>query len=62
MKMMAFLGGELSNSAKFFSLFANVSYDNMSSLQFSFGQSENNKWRKRLAVVRGVEDLKNKLS
>lgn len=67
MKMLSFLGGELSNSAKFFSSFANVSYDKMSSLQFSFGQSENNKWRpwvyeRRLAVVKGVEDLKNKLS
>ena len=45
MKMLCFLGGELSNSAKYFPSFANVSYDNMSSLQFTFGQSENNKWR-----------------
>ena len=45
MKMLCFLGGELSNSAKYFSSFANVSYDNMSSLQFTFGQLENIKWR-----------------
>ena len=67
MKMLCFLGGELSNSAKFFSSFANVSYANMYSLQFSFGQSENSKWRpwdyeRRLVVVKGVEDLKKKLS
>ena len=67
MKMLCFLGGELSNSAKYFSSFANVSYDNMSSLQFTFGQSENNKWRpwnyeRRLVVVKEVEALKKKLS
>ena len=59
--------GELSNSAKYFSSFANVSYDNMSSLQFTFGQSENNTWRpwnyeRRLVVVKEVQALKKKLS
>lgn len=39
----------------------------MSSLHFSFGQSDNNKWRpwdyeRRLVIVKGVEDLKKKLS
>ena len=59
--------GELSNNAKYFSSFANVSYDNMSSLQFTFGQSENNKWRpwnyeRRLVLAKEVEALKKKLS
>ena len=45
MKMLCFLGGELSNSAKYFSSFANVSYDNMNSLKFTFGLTEGNEWR-----------------
>ena len=67
MKMLCFLGGELSNSAKYFSSFANVSYDNMNSLKFTFGLSEGNEWRPwdyetRVKVVKQVEKLKEKLS
>lgn len=36
MKMVAMLGGELSNSAKFFSSFANVSKENCSDLKGTF--------------------------
>ena len=45
MKMLCFLAGELSNSAKYFSTFANVSYDDMSKIDFTFGHSEDDKWR-----------------
>ena len=65
--MLCFLGGELSNSAKYFSSFANVSYDNMNSLKFTFGLTEGNEWRPwdyetRVKVVKEVEKLKEKLS
>jgi hypothetical protein len=43
MKMLCFLAGELSNSAKYFSTFANVSYDDMSKIDFTFGHSEDDK-------------------
>ena len=67
MKMLCFSGGELSNSAKYFSSFANVSYDNMNSLKFTFGLTEGNEWRPwdyetRVKVVKQVEKLKEKLS
>lgn len=67
MKMLCFLGGELSNSTKYFSSFGNVSYDNMNSLKFTFGLSEGNEWRPwdyetRLKVVKQVKNLKEKIS
>ena len=45
MKMMAFLAGELSNSAKFFSSFANVSTENCNAIDGTFGKEKNNKWK-----------------
>lgn len=45
MKMFCFLGGELSNSVKYFFLFVNVFYDNMNLLKFIFGLLEGNEWR-----------------
>ncbi|XP_028408827.1 uncharacterized protein LOC114531418 [Dendronephthya gigantea] len=45
MKMLAFLGGELSNAATFFSTFANVSTHNMSSLAGSFSFSGKEMWK-----------------
>lgn len=67
MKMLSFLGGELSNSAKYFSSFGNVTYDDMANLQFIFGRAHTNQWKpleygKRLKVAKQVEELKNKLA
>ena len=66
-KMLSFLGGELSNSAKYFSSFGNVTYDDMANLQFTFGRAHTNQWKpweygKRLKVAKQVEELKNKLA
>lgn len=66
MKMLCFLAGELSNSAKYFSTFANVSYDNMNTLKFTFGQSTSHHWRpwvykNRLNVAKQVTDFKKKI-
>ena len=66
MKMLCFLAGELSNSAKYFSTFANVSYYDMSKIDFTFGHSEDDKWRpwayeERLNVAKQVENLKKKV-
>lgn len=65
--MFCFLGGELSNSVKYFFLFVNVFYDNMNLLKFIFGLLEGNEWRLwdyeiRVKVVKQVEKLKEKLS
>lgn len=40
MKMLAFLGGELSNSAKYFSTFADVSTENANNINGTFGLEE----------------------
>ena len=66
MKMLAFLSGELNNSATFFSSFADVSYSSGRSRDGTFGKEENNLWKpwdykKRLRVVRQVEEEKKKL-
>lgn len=42
MKMLSFLGGELSNSATYFSSFGSVTYAYMNSLEFTFGRAESN--------------------
>jgi hypothetical protein len=65
MKMLCFLTGELSNSSKYFSTFGNVSYDDMSKVDFTFGHSKNSKWKpwayeKRLTVAKKVVDLEKK--
>ena len=67
MKMLAFLSGELSNSAKYFSSFANVSSDDAKNTQATFGRGIENTWKPwmysdRLKVVNEVEKLKAKLS
>ena len=67
MKMLCFLGGELSNIAKYFSSFGNVTYDDMANLQFTFGRADTNQWKpwdygKRVKVVKQVEELESKLA
>lgn len=63
MKMLAFLGGELSNAATFFSTFANVSTHNMNSLAGSFSFSGKEMWKPwkyedRVYVANKVEQFK----
>lgn len=69
MKMVAFLSGELTNSAKFFSSYANVSGDNAKpkDLSASFGVEKGNTWQpwnysSRLHVAHKVQELKTKLA
>lgn len=62
MKMLALLAGELPNSAKYFSTFANVNKDNCKELNGTFGTS-NNTWqpweyKARLKVVKEAEQFK----
>ena len=47
MKMLCFLGGELSNSAKYFSSSGNITYNAMANLQFTFGRlrADTNQWK-----------------
>ena len=68
MKMLAFLAGELSNSATFFSTFANVSKDNLVNCKGTFGPEKSNTWTpwsfdERVKVAKAVvEKYKQKLS
>lgn len=67
MKMLAFLGGELSNAATYFSTFANVSTYTMSALDGSFSSSVKAKWAPwkyddRVSAAKEVEKFKNSLS
>ena len=67
MKMIAFLSGELGNSATLFSSFANVCNDNASEINGTFGEKANNTWHSweysvRLSVVKKVDVLKETLS
>ena len=67
MKMLAFLAGELSNSAKYFSSFADVSSGNASNIHGKFGREAKNTWKPweysdRMKVLKSVEQLKNKIS
>ena len=67
MKMLAFLAGELTNSAKYFSTFADVCGDDISDCTKSFGPGLQNDWRpwdykKRITVAKKVQDLKTKLA
>ena len=67
MKMLAFLAGELSNSATFFSTFADVSKDNLVNCKGSFGPEKSNTWKpwsfdKRVKLAKAVENYKQKLS
>lgn len=66
MKMLAFLGGELSNSAKFFSSFANVSLDTYNTLNGTFGKNKSDTWQpwkysKRVEVAKAVVSMKAKI-
>ncbi|KAK2562469.1 hypothetical protein P5673_014130, partial [Acropora cervicornis] len=67
MKMLAYLGGELTNAAKYFSTFADISSDKLSDVSKSFGSKQHNDFRpweyhEQLAVAKKVADLKGKLN
>ena len=66
LKMLAFLAGELSNSAYYFSTFANVHKDEPHHFKKSFGTGKNQDWKpfpytKRLNDVKLVEKKKSEL-
>lgn len=66
MKMLAFLSGELNNSAKYFSSFADVSYDEINDCKGTFGETSTDKWRpwsysKRIQVVNELDRFKKEL-
>ena len=66
-KMLTMLGGELSNSATFFSFFANVSRNDCTDLSGTFGPSPECKWKPArqyssgLKVIEKVDSLKSSL-
>lgn len=67
MKMLAMLGGELSNSATYFSSFANVSSNDCKDLKAKFGCSSSCRWKpwsyeERMKVVKKVENFKASLN
>ena len=67
MKMLSFITGELSNSAKYFSSFADVTKENGVVINGTFGKEEKNTWHPwnyntRLKVAKEVETLKKKIS
>lgn len=70
MKMLCFLTGELSNSATYFSSFADVSIQSLKSddaLSGTFGPESSNKWKPwkydhRVKVAAAVEKFKTKVS
>ena len=67
MKMLAMLGGELSNAAKYFSTFANVSKMDYTDLKGSFGHDNSCKWKpwpysKRVSIAQEVEKFKMSLN
>ena len=62
--MLTMLGGELSNSATFFSSFANVSGNDCTDLSGTFGSSPSCKWkpaRQYSSVIEKVDSLKSSL-
>ena len=66
MKFIAYVNGELSNSAKYFSSFSNVNQDDCASLTGKFGESLDCKWKpwqynQRVSIARQVDDFKKKL-
>ena len=66
MKMIAFLSGELSNAAKYFSSFANVSSDNVNNVKGTFGNDQSSTWQpwsydSRKQVAKCVETFKKKV-
>ena len=65
-KFLAYINGELSNSAKYFSSFAYVCQDESSSLAGKFGKTQNCKWSpwqysQRIVNAQQVADFKRKL-
>ncbi|CAH3043010.1 unnamed protein product [Porites lobata] len=65
MKLLAYINGELSNAAKYFSSFANVSKDDCNALNGKYGESHDCKWKpwqyaERINVAKQVEDFKKK--
>jgi hypothetical protein len=67
MKMLAFLAGELSNSATYFSTFADVSKDNLAKCKSSYGPERSDTWKpwnldKRVKDAQAVDKYKKKLS
>lgn len=67
MKMLAMLGGELSNSATYFSTFANVSTNDCGDLRGTFGPGSQCKWKpwvfsERIKHAEKVESFKASLS
>ena len=67
MKMLAMLGGELTNSAKYFSSFANVSKDNCTDLKGTFATDKKSTWNpwkyeERIKIANEVDKFKKSLS
>ena len=67
LKMLAFLAGELSVSARYFSTFANVNTGNCDDVAGTFGEGPGDKWKswaynKRLTIAKEVEKLKKQVS
>ena len=65
-KYLAFLAGELSNSAKYFSSFVNVNKDDIGDATATFGVTTSNKWQpwgyaQRIAVAGAVAKKKQEL-
>ena len=67
MKYLAFLGGELSISASYFSPFADIKKDDINNLQGTFGTGPQNRWHpwkysERIRVATAVEKKKAEVS
>ena len=65
LKMLAFLAGELSVSATYFSTFGNVNTSNCHVISGTFGPGPTNTWQpwkynQRVAISKEVEKLKSK--
>lgn len=63
MKMLAMLGGVLSNSAKYFSSFANLSKDNCTDLKGTFATDRTSLWHpwkyeERIKIANEVKKFK----
>ena len=66
MKFLAFLNGELNNTATYFSSFANVSKEDCVTLNGKFGLTNDSNWKpwpckERLSIAKQVESFKAKL-
>lgn len=67
MKMLFFLAGELSNSATYFSTFADVSTATMNELDGTFGSNGKETWKpwkyeSRVTIANQVDKLKKSLA